>query len=88
MVASDIPVLRELGRDAVSYAPLGDIERWRDAVLALVAERDSDPERWRARRARGIARAADFSWSHYAARLVELYQAIAGSGAVAAETVS
>src|SRR4029077_11597420 len=49
MVASDIPVLRELGQDAVGYAGLADVAAWRDAILALLAERDRDPERWRAR---------------------------------------
>jgi len=87
MVASDIPVLRELGRDAVTYAALGDVTAWRDAIIALLAERAHDADRWRARRARGIARAADFSWSHYAARLVELYRAIAGVRVAAREVV-
>ena len=76
MVASDIPVLRELGGDAVTYAPLGDIRVWRDTVCALLRERETDPERWRARQTHGISRAADFSWSHYAARLVELYRTV------------
>src|SRR4029077_15265298 len=49
MIAADIPVLRELGQDAVGYAGLADVAAWRDAILALLAERDRDPERWRAR---------------------------------------
>jgi glycosyltransferase involved in cell wall biosynthesis len=83
MVASDIPVLRELGGTAVSYAALGAIGSWRDAVLALLAEREASPERWRARQADGIARAAAFSWAHYAARVVDVYSAIAGRPAAA-----
>jgi glycosyltransferase involved in cell wall biosynthesis len=77
MVASDIPVLRELGQDLVVYAGLGDIGAWRDAVLDLLAERERHQDRWQARKARGIARAADFSWSHYAATLAALYQDVA-----------
>jgi len=77
MVASDIPVLRELGRDAVTYAALGDVAAWRDAVFALLTERHDDLERWRARCQRGIARAADFSWSQYATAVASLYQHVA-----------
>jgi glycosyltransferase involved in cell wall biosynthesis len=77
MVASDIPVLRELGGDAVAYCVLEDVNAWRDTILALLRERETQPERWRARQAQGVARAAEFSWSHYAGRLVELYQSIA-----------
>jgi glycosyltransferase involved in cell wall biosynthesis len=77
MVASDIPVFRELGRNAVTYAALGDVAAWRDAVIALLAERHDDPERWRARCQRGITRAADFSWSQYATAVASLYAVVA-----------
>jgi glycosyltransferase involved in cell wall biosynthesis len=87
MVASDIPVLRELGGDAVSYCPLGDVVQWAIAVLALLSERERSPERWRLRKAAGIARASDFSWSHYAASLVAVYGAIAGRPVPVRETV-
>jgi len=83
MVASDIPVLRELGGDAVAYCPLGGVNAWRDTILALLRERETEPDRWRARQAQGVARAADFSWSHYAERLVELYERVAGRGCAA-----
>ena len=83
MVASDIPVLRELGQDTVAYAVLADVAAWRDAILALLAERDNDPERWQARRQRGIARASDFSWSQYATTVASLYEHVA-TGALAA----
>ena len=76
MVASDIPVLREIGGEAVEYCPLEQVPRWRDTVLALLKERDTDSGAWRERKARGVARASEFSWSQYAARLAELYQAI------------
>jgi glycosyltransferase involved in cell wall biosynthesis len=87
MVASDIPVLRELGQEAVAYAGLADVDAWRDAVLMLLAERENERERWRARQARGVARAVHFSWSHYAARLADLYHAVAGSGVASAAGV-
>jgi glycosyltransferase involved in cell wall biosynthesis len=83
IVATDIPVLRELGGDAVAYAPLADVDGWRDVVLALLQERESSPSRWRARQAAGVSRAAEFSWSHYARRIVELYETVAGRRPVA-----
>jgi glycosyltransferase involved in cell wall biosynthesis len=80
VVASDIPVLREIGGDAASYAPLDDVPAWRDMVLALFRERDRSPAAWQARREAARARAADFSWSRYTARVVEVYAAVSRSG--------
>src|SRR4029077_5854949 len=77
MIAADIPVLREIGGDAVEYCPLEDIPRWRDTIFALLNERERDPAKWRERRARGVARASEFSGSHSASRRAELYHAIA-----------
>jgi glycosyltransferase involved in cell wall biosynthesis len=83
MVASDIPVLRELGQDAVTYAELGNVSGWRDAVLVLLRERDTHVEQWSVRQARGIARAADFSWTQYAATVTALYAEIAARACAA-----
>jgi glycosyltransferase involved in cell wall biosynthesis len=77
VVASDIPVLREVGGDAVEYCGVGDVQGWRDTILRLVGERATDPGRWQQRRDRSVARAADFSWSRYAAAVVEIYRAMA-----------
>jgi glycosyltransferase involved in cell wall biosynthesis len=76
VVASDIPVLREVGGDAASYATLGDVTAWCDTVLALLRERDASPDAWRARREAARARAADFSWSHYTAGVVNVYRTV------------
>ena len=78
MVASDIPVLREVGGEAVEYCGVGDIGAWRDTVVTLLAEREGARERWAARRAAGLERAADFSWSRYAEQVVAVYDAVAG----------
>jgi glycosyltransferase involved in cell wall biosynthesis len=77
VVASDIPVLREVGGTAADYCPVGDVPCWRDTVLRLVEERAQHPDRWAVRRTRALERAADFSWSAYARQVVELYRAIA-----------
>lgn len=79
VVASDIPVLREVGADAAEYCPVGDIDAWSGAVLRLLAERETAPERWQARKARGVARAAQFSWSTYATAVAAVYRAVAAA---------
>jgi glycosyltransferase involved in cell wall biosynthesis len=79
VVASDIPVLREVGGDAVDYCAVGDVTAWRDSILRLIDERSSAPERWQLRRDRALARAADFSWSRYAAAVADVYRAVAAA---------
>jgi glycosyltransferase involved in cell wall biosynthesis len=78
VVASDIPVLREVGAGAASYCPVADISAWSEKVLQLLAERDGAPAAWRRRRDEGLARSAEFSWSRYAQGVAELYQRLAG----------
>ena len=73
VVASDIPVLREVGAGAAEYRPVGDIEAWSRAILDLIAERDRSPERWQARRTAGVTRASQFSWATYASAVVSVY---------------
>ncbi len=85
MVASDIGVLRELGGDAVAYCPLGDVVAWRNTIVSLLGERESAADRWRARQAQGVARASAFSWSQYAARVVQVYQSVANGHAIVQE---
>jgi glycosyltransferase involved in cell wall biosynthesis len=59
VVASDLPVLREVGGDAVSYAPVGDAEAFA-AALATTLDAPGDRQ---ARR----AHAARFTWAASAA---------------------
>jgi glycosyltransferase involved in cell wall biosynthesis len=85
MIVSDIPVLREVGGDAVTYCPVGAVDAWVDAIVALLDERARDPRQWDVRRAEGRVRAADFSWSHYTSDVVALYRRIAGDPGGAGE---
>ena len=78
IVASDIPVLREIGSGAVTYCPAGASADWVATILRLLHERETDAAAWRARRAAGLARAADFSWSRYTEDVVARYRVIAG----------
>jgi glycosyltransferase involved in cell wall biosynthesis len=80
VVASDIAPLREVGADAASYCPVGDVPGWSVALLAMLRERTTQPTRWAERRAAGIRRAARFSWAEYADRCAALYREIADLG--------
>lgn len=77
VVASDLPVLRELGGGAATYCEVANVPVWRDAVAALLEEREKSPERWAARRARGLKRAAKFTWAACAGKMVSIYEELA-----------
>jgi glycosyltransferase involved in cell wall biosynthesis len=73
VVASDLPVLREVGGSPVRYCGVGNLDEWTDAVLHLLEERRTDPEQWSERRAAGIAQAKTFSWRQYTEKMVAVY---------------
>jgi glycosyltransferase involved in cell wall biosynthesis len=77
VVASDIPVLREVGADAAVYCAVADVPAWSTALAAMLTERAANPERWAARRAAAVSRASHFSWATYADRCAALYREIA-----------
>lgn len=77
VLASDIPVFREVGGDAVAFAPVGDAGAWQSAVLALLDEHASHDGRWQARREAGQARAARFTWANNARQMRLLYERVA-----------
>jgi hypothetical protein len=78
VVVTDIPIFREVAGSDAAFAPLEDIGAWTRAVLALLHERDSAPERWRERRARARARGEEFSWATYASRMADVYRDLPG----------
>jgi len=78
MVASDIPVLREVGSGAVTFCPVGAAADWVETILRLLRERETDAAAWHVRRSAGLARASDFSWSRYTEDVVARYRGIAG----------
>jgi len=65
VIASDLPVLREVGGTAAIYCAVADIESWRDAVVASLDARASPVA--------GFANAARFSWSVNAAETAQVY---------------
>ncbi len=80
VVASDIPVLREIGADAAVYCAVADVPAWSTALAAMLTERAANPERWAARRAAAVSQASHFSWATYADRCAALYREIALHG--------
>lgn len=78
VLASDLPVLREVGGTAAAYLPVGDVDAWAREIGELLAERAHRPEDWRRRRDECLARAALFSWERYAQRMVEIYRELEG----------
>ena len=81
VVASDLPVLREVGGPAVEYYRLGDIHAWSGGVLRLLDERRIAPDRWADRRTKGMSWAARYSWTRYAERMMALYRELGDASA-------
>ncbi|WP_062380421.1 glycosyltransferase family 4 protein [Demequina pelophila] len=67
VVASDIPIFREIGGDAVGFFPVNDAQGLASRVREL-----ADPENCRARSAAGRAVAGRYSWDASADTLLEL----------------
>jgi glycosyltransferase involved in cell wall biosynthesis len=80
VVATDLPVLREVGGQVVSYCGADNIDHWVETVAALLRERQLEPDRWAARRRAGQRHAARFSWRTFAQEMVGVYERIAATG--------
>lgn len=77
VIASDLPVLREVGGSAAAFVGTGDVEAWSEAVVLRLSSASDDPAAREARRAAGAAQAAKFTWPEYARRMVEVYREVA-----------
>lgn len=74
IIASDLPVLREVGGDAVIFCPTGDVPRWVETVQALLeGTREAPSSEVKA------ARAARFSWDTHAAVIAAAYRRLVGA---------
>jgi glycosyltransferase involved in cell wall biosynthesis len=70
VVASDIPVLAQVGGDAIHLCPIDDLRVWKTAVLDVVAGRG-------ARREACLRIAAKYTWKEHANTIVRTYSALA-----------
>jgi glycosyltransferase involved in cell wall biosynthesis len=76
VVASDLPVLREVGGTAASYCSVGEVESWERTVAGLLMERTRSLDAWEIRRQQGRTHSARFSWAENARQTVLVYQNI------------
>lgn len=67
VIASDIPIFREVGGHAASYVDPGSAAEFATAVKKL-----RDGEHWQDVSRRSVARAAEFSWDESARQLVDV----------------
>jgi glycosyltransferase involved in cell wall biosynthesis len=82
VVATDLPVLREVGGPVTRYCPAGDVKRWAREVTAAITE----PSDAAARSAR-VQWAESFTWRRYADQMLRVYAAVAAqpAGALAVQ---
>jgi glycosyltransferase involved in cell wall biosynthesis len=73
VVASDLPVLREVGGDAACYCPVGDIDAWVSTIAGVAARCAEHGPLASDRHARLIEQASKFSWTENATRTAEIY---------------
>jgi glycosyltransferase involved in cell wall biosynthesis len=76
VVASGLPVMREVGGDAAIYAGVGKIDMWVERIFELLGQRQNDPAAWKSRSERCRAQAAKFSWNETARRTAEVYERV------------
>ena len=76
VVASDLPVLREVGGEALHYAPVGRIDDWVEVVCGLLAGLRPPIDR-----EVRLARVERFSWPAHAATILSAYRELVGSTA-------
>lgn len=73
VVASDIPVLREVGGEAVVYCPPGQVGAWVKTVEQLLTNPNSACDR-----NLRLAQAQKYSWTAHAQTIAEAYLKLAG----------
>ncbi len=73
VVASDIPVFREVGGDALVHCPVADVAAWSDTILQILDGRRAPPTR-----SLRLERAARFSWRAHARTLTDHYERLLG----------
>lgn len=79
VLATDLPVLREVGGIAAKYAGLDDVRAWRDGVLELLLE-EQDPLRHADRRRACLEQSAAFTWRRHARAMATIYREVGTLG--------
>jgi len=73
VLASDLPVLREIAGSAARFVPVGDVDAWADALGGLLADAGARA----ALGAAGRTRAAEFTWERSARAHLAVYRSVA-----------
>ena len=68
VIATDIPVLRETGGDAILRCPLADVAAWSQTIGRVLADPASAPSR-----ELRLAQASRYSWSEHARTIADAY---------------
>jgi glycosyltransferase involved in cell wall biosynthesis len=71
VVASDLPVLHEVGGQGAVYCPVANMNGWVETVNRLLAHPEAAPDR-----ATRIAQAQRFSWEKHAGTILNAYQGL------------
>ncbi|OLD14063.1 MAG: hypothetical protein AUJ01_14445 [Acidobacteria bacterium 13_1_40CM_3_65_5] len=74
VVGSDIPVMREVARDAAAFVAPTAAEEWAKAIVDLL----DDAPRQAQMRERGLAQSAGYTFKQSARRLLDVFEALAG----------
>jgi glycosyltransferase involved in cell wall biosynthesis len=77
VIATDLPVFREVGGEAVTYAPVRDLHAWVEGVDRLLLDR-GDRRQWAGRREAALERAEKFSLESYARGVLAVYRRVLG----------
>jgi glycosyltransferase involved in cell wall biosynthesis len=72
VLASDIPVLREVAGEAAEYRPVGDVEAWAAATLGMLGQVGD------ARRDVGLVQARRYGWPAHVEALAAIYGEVLG----------
>jgi glycosyltransferase involved in cell wall biosynthesis len=76
VVASDLPVLREVGGTPTNYCSVGDLKTWPETVCRMLRERILLPAGWDFRRQQAVAWAGRFSWPENARQTAAIYRGL------------
>lgn len=77
IASSALPTVREIGGEAIAYAPAADVQGWIEAVDRLLQDR-ADRREWNGRRAAALERADAFSLHAYADGILPIYRHVLG----------
>ena len=81
VLATDLPVFREVAGPAATYVPLEDVDTWVEQAAGLLTERLERPDLWQARQSAARLRGSRFSWARYAREMTPLYRAVVSRAA-------